>query len=359
MSLLAQIGVSALGSIGQSAISALAGSSASHYQLKNARSLMDYQAEHQKELFDYQNAYNTASKQRERLEAAGYNPYALLEGAGQSAASLPSPPAVDSSIDNGRAAMAEQFGRSFNEAVQNSLAISQNQGVNLDNDIKRVDVKYAELDKLTQIQERQQTIHKLIADTDMSRAQTKRYLRELDILEQSADAIIDKNKSDAKTAKAQAFYAYAQQVADLNYKQAQIALANSSVNVNKQQAEYLAGQVRQIPYMIANLIAEHDKINSETLLNGVLKELQGEMRDNQHILNGISKATVQTQINTVKQTLLNLQGEFWKFGINSIPIKSIDTFLQNLTYGLLHPFESLKNGARAPFTVDPYYKKMK
>lgn len=101
------------------------------------------QKQHAIDMWNMENAYNTPEAQRARLEAAGYNPYALFEGGGSTASSvgLPSAPQM-------QAPPSEAFTSPMIVGLQQALQTYQ-----MTRQLSQTDTKLSIEDRLAQVTE--------------------------------------------------------------------------------------------------------------------------------------------------------------------------------------------------------------
>lgn len=151
----------------------------------------------QEQMWERANTYNTPLAQKERLEAAGINPYSVLAQSGADTGQTsqsPTPQTYDyKNVDLG------------GEAFMNGLVSSANyRGVSLDNDLKVVNLEFARTKAINEV-------WSAIADWKLKLQQAKEhhantdYIEErLRILQSQADSLISQSESEAAISKAEA-----------------------------------------------------------------------------------------------------------------------------------------------------------
>lgn len=221
-------------------------------------------------------SYNDPSKQRERYEAAGLNPYAMLgqfESGNAQMQTAPSPNAMQAAQVAPVDAVPNALRSIGNDIGQSMVYAAQADNINMDSQIKKVDLTYRAAEKITSIKNQ-------IADIESKRAKTvEDYQRienlktELDMQRENLD-ILRSTKSELK----------AQQVArtkraelDNEYQDLQNKYQKWFNEYSKQHG---AAELRQIASVIAANMASAGAMSADK----VLKELEakGVKLDNYH-----------------------------------------------------------------------------
>ena len=118
------------------------------------------QMAYQTDMWNRTNAYNTAKSQRQRLEAAGLNPYLMMQGGNAGTAEMQTAPQPNPAQ---RAEVRPlNFAGLSEHVMQLPMMLKQQEGMELDNDSKRIALK-------TQLQEQLARISKMRSEGRLSR----------------------------------------------------------------------------------------------------------------------------------------------------------------------------------------------
>jgi hypothetical protein len=262
------------------------------------------------DMFDATNEYNSASAQRDRLEAAGLNPYLMMNGGNAGSATATSGPTGSSP-----AAQGVSPGAATPYSVDYS-GIAQGLGMAMDQVLKEPDrdVKRAEADNLRI--EGKYKAAKMMAEIVQMRteAKTKEGRLALDKLIYSIDkdlktsqmAVNSENISNMQAQRKlintqtlfvdkQLSWMDAQNKMDLAQKTADIQLKYAQGALTKKQVEHEVNKIAETA--------------AKTSLIGVQK--QGQSLQNQ-----FDSATFGNRVKTVKESLWNLMHESDSFGVS-------------------------------------------
>lgn len=226
--------------------------------------------------------YNTPYNQRQRLEAAGLNPYLLMSsgGANMGSASQSVPhanafttPQVSPTFDNVSAQFFSQVGEQLFHLTEQFHKV---EGLKKDNEKKTIEnSRYAEI--------LQKQIDNMLQDTKSKKEET--FLKDIQnqILDMSFDSIVNQYKSNEELTRQQKNLTAAQQIETmmrglLNYKSLQYfdanAMAQLSLNAAQVYSLYASGQLSyaQMSLAVANTIKTNAETNGIKLNNDILQE---------------------------------------------------------------------------------------
>lgn len=175
-------------------------SNATNAQIARETNAQNYQMFHEqlgftKDMWDASNLYNTPVAQRKRMEQAGINPYMALGNMNTGNAELASTPAPNPAI-TGAPMQPYNFDFIGNGTRDALLAANQVDGLNLDNEAKRIDLITRSSENLARLDGMIADNKKKGLETSVLETQRDSMLEELDILRSSKS----ERKAQAKLA---------------------------------------------------------------------------------------------------------------------------------------------------------------
>ena len=210
--------------------------------------------------------YNTPKNQRARYEAAGLNPYAMLgnfEAGNAQMQSAPSPNAMQAAQVQPVDALSKAVGTIGSELGQSMVYAAQSDNINMDTQIKKIELTYKAAEKKVQIQNQLADIESKKSKTAEDYQKIANLKTELQIQDENLD-ILRSTKSELK----------AQQIArtkraelDNEYQDLQNKYQSWLNDYAKKHGQ---AELRQIASVIAANMAQAGSLNAEK----VLKELE-------------------------------------------------------------------------------------
>lgn len=197
------------------------------------------QREWQEEMWNRNNQYNTPLAQKERLEAAGINPYSVMAqgGANTGVSSSPAQP-YQRAEANFHSPMDEN-------AVMNSVAIqAQKQGVELDNDAKRINLQFLYVKNVKELQDMDAEIGLKISEKERNHEDASRLYWEREQVRLTLGSVIKKMEGDARFANIQADYAPSRFELAMALDRVEIRLKQSGLAVNSKTIDKLISDIQ-------------------------------------------------------------------------------------------------------------------
>lgn len=268
------------------------------------------------EQWNRENEYNSPEQQLKRAIAAGINPNVAIQGitgnsnAGtvrstpQSGAQASGPAASGPSVAS---TIGELLGNSVNSALQAAKTRSETTGIDIDNEYKPAQYK-AELKKL------EKETDKLIADTDMSRQQTKNLKQTFDRVEKMTPLEIDALSKGLTKMDEEINLLREQQKSeqkDRELTDSTISLQESEKDLNAKEGKILDEEL--IIKQAASKMAEATGyvLGASDIYNLYMAQKKG--LNMSEVLNGYVQLKItDAGIDAVKQEYINERDQFWR-----------------------------------------------
>lgn len=197
------------------------------------------QRQWQEKMWNRNNQYNTPLAQKERLEAAGINPYSVMAQSGANTGVSSSPP------QSYQRAEANFHSPMDENAFMNSAAIqAQKEGVVLDNDAKRINMQFLYMKNVKELQEMDADIGVKISEKERNNEDASRLYWEREQIRQTLGSVIKKMEGDAKFASINADYAAPRYELAMALDRVEIKLKQSGLAVNSKTIDKLISDIQ-------------------------------------------------------------------------------------------------------------------
>lgn len=211
-----------------------------------------YNRKWQSEMWNKTNEYNTPVAQKERLEAAGINPFAVLGqgGADTGQAGSAGTPNTYSSPPIDGAGL-------FTAAVQNAVVNKQLRGLDLDNENKAIHNEFARDQELNKVQEGLEKIKNLMKDEDIKSEDYRSLVLQREYLENRMGFLVSQDQSDAKIRALEAQYKEQQIIDQHNESLLRQASLDAGVRVNNAQIAEMNQAIKESVSRINRMTVEN------------------------------------------------------------------------------------------------------
>lgn len=148
------------------------------------------------EQWNRENLYNSPLAQKERLEAAGINPYSVLSQGGADTGNASSPPASVNPIP----AIAPNFGNIGSDLVSGLLAMQDYKLKQVDIDKGNADMEFYRIRQVKELIKTDAEISEILSNRDLNQESRSYLENQREVLRNSINSLISKNEAESRAA---------------------------------------------------------------------------------------------------------------------------------------------------------------